>query len=137
MNSYYQRTAGAGFTLIELLITVAIIAILSAIVIPSYRSYVLRSGRTEAISAVTQLVAAQERYRLDYNRYAVSLAALGFPATSENGKYTVTLVDAMSNSFVAAAHAQGDQVNDSCDGFKLTHLGERSMETGDLQTCWK
>ncbi|MGL5377129.1 MAG: prepilin-type N-terminal cleavage/methylation domain-containing protein, partial [Cetobacterium sp.] len=35
-----------GFTLIELMITVAVIAIIAAIAIPSYQSHVAKSRRT-------------------------------------------------------------------------------------------
>ena len=45
--------AGGGFTLIELMITVAIIAILSAIVIPQYQIYVIKSKLSEALIAIS------------------------------------------------------------------------------------
>ena len=44
-----------GFTLVELMITVAIVAILAAIAIPSYNQYVLRANRAEAQGELMQL----------------------------------------------------------------------------------
>ena len=69
MNRHIQHlSSGAGkrrargVTLIELLITVAIVAIIAAIAIPSYNTYVLRTHRTEAKSALLSMAAAEERF---------------------------------------------------------------------------
>lgn len=58
-----------GFTLIELMITVAIVAILSAIAIPQYSEYVMRSRITEATSRLSDQQLKMERYFQDNRSY--------------------------------------------------------------------
>ena len=60
-----------GVTLIELMIVVAIIAILSAIAIPGYQSYVTESRRSTAQGQMVQLKAVLERFFSDNNDYAL------------------------------------------------------------------
>src|SRR5579864_6901524 len=58
-----------GFKLIELMITVAIVAILAAIALPSYRDYVLRGQITQATNALSTLRANMERQYQDNRQY--------------------------------------------------------------------
>jgi type IV pilus assembly protein PilE len=58
-----------GFTLIELMITVAIVAILAAIVLPSYRDYITRSRITEAVSNLSTWRVRMEQYYQDNRDY--------------------------------------------------------------------
>ena len=65
----HARTASTGFTLIEVMITVAIIGILAAIAIPSYRDYVLRGQLVDATNGLSVLRANMERYFQDNRTY--------------------------------------------------------------------
>ena len=62
-----------GFTLIELMIVVAVIGILAAIAVPSYRSYVVRAARVEAQTELLELASLQEKIFLNSNSYAYSV----------------------------------------------------------------
>jgi type IV pilus assembly protein PilE len=58
-----------GFTLIEVMITLAIVAILAAIAIPSYSEYVKRARITEAVAALADMHVKMERYFQDNRSY--------------------------------------------------------------------
>jgi prepilin-type N-terminal cleavage/methylation domain-containing protein len=65
-----------GFTLIELLIVVSIISILSAIAIPQYGKYRQRAQDAVTVSAIDQIITAQQLYFLEQNRYSTNYASL-------------------------------------------------------------
>ena len=58
-----------GFTLIELLVVLALIGVLSAIGLPSYRQYQLRAVATEGALSLLSMSSVQERARLNSGRY--------------------------------------------------------------------
>ncbi len=58
-----------GFTLIEVMITVAIIAILAAVVIPSYTDYITRSKIQEATSALLAQRTKMEQFFQDQRTF--------------------------------------------------------------------
>ena len=63
-----------GFTLIELMITVAVIAVLSAIALPAYTDYVTRSKLAEAYAHLGDLRVKMEQSYLDNRRYSTDAA---------------------------------------------------------------
>lgn len=86
----HQRST--GFTLIELMITVAIVAILSAIAYPSYRNYVIRGQLVDATNGLAALRANMERYYQDNRTYA-TVGAISPPCSATGytvGKFTVS-----------------------------------------------
>lgn len=77
MPNVVRISASGGFTAIELMIAVAIIAILSAFAIPSYRDYVQRGNRSEAITNLTQMAMLIEQHRALYGTYCLSSTCTG------------------------------------------------------------
>ena len=61
--------AHRGFTLIEVMITVAIIAILAAVALPSYSSYVMRANVTDAAKGLSEMRLKMEQYFQDQRTY--------------------------------------------------------------------
>jgi prepilin-type N-terminal cleavage/methylation domain-containing protein len=68
-----RRPVRPGFTLIELMVVVTIIGILSAVAVPAFSSYVMRSRTSEAFTMIAEIRQRQESYRADFGRYCGDL----------------------------------------------------------------
>lgn len=140
----------AGFTLIELMITVVVASILLAVAIPSYRSQVERSRRTDAKTAVLDLAAREQRYfslQSTFTTSAPNLAyggAATFPMTVGSGYYSVSVTapaGANPPTFTITATAINSQTADSqCASFTVDNTGRQSsLDSGGADsttTCW-
>jgi type IV pilus assembly protein PilE len=136
-----------GVTLMELLVVIVILGILATIAVPSYRRYLLRSQRTEAMRTLMRIQTAQEKFMLQYNTYTDNLTSappdgLGFTSTTDTGKYDLTLTSENAGSFVATATARAGQRDDSpCRTLTINQAGTRGATTADgddnTATCWR
>lgn len=134
-----------GVTLIELMVVIVIVGILASIAVPSYRNYVIRAQRTDAMSALLRVTAAQEKFYLQNNTYASNAllddappAGLGITGT-ENGWYTlaITTTNGLARDFTVTATpvSGGPQASDShCASFSITSTGAKAATNAD---CWK
>lgn len=135
--------ASAGYSLMELLVTVSIITIVTSIALPSYQSHVMRSHRGDAMAALMRIAGQQEKFYLQNNTYSSSLVDLDTENT-ENGYYTLQIVNADATTFTARASAKsgGPQENDEdCQTFEIDATGNRTSANGggaDTTTaCWR
>jgi type IV pilus assembly protein PilA len=71
-----------GFTLIEVLVVMAIILIIMGIVRPHLPTARIQAMEVVALKAIDTIHTAQAQYRMQYGRYAATLAELGPPAAS-------------------------------------------------------
>ena len=138
------RHKAAGFTLIELMIAVAVVAILVAIVAPSYQQQIRKSRRVDAKTALLDLASRQERYFSTHSTYTNTPANLGyagaFPVAVPGGNqrnYDLTITAVTATTFSATASPVGDQVKDACGSYKLDQAGSQT-NTGTLAAnqCW-
>ncbi len=139
-----QRVHQRGFTLIELMITVAVIAILAAVALPSYQEYVRKARRADAQSFMLEVAAKQQHFMVDRRAYSESLTdapasgGLGLTVPSAVGPYyDIELVadnGARPPTFTVTAKPKGSQTAEKCGELELNHQGvKKAAGTG---TCW-
>lgn len=129
--------ADGGFSLTELLIVVVIVGILALLALPRFMSVTTRAKATEAKLALKQVHTLQQAYRLEHERYAGDLTAIGYdanPLVTEDGtaRYAVRVEDASDARYVAVAEAVVDFDGDgTLDAWEVDESGTIRQRTAD------
>jgi type IV pilus assembly protein PilE len=149
-----MRARIGGFSLIEVMAVVAVIGLLTAIALPSYRDYLARGKRAEGRSYLVQAAQRMERFYTDNNCYpsatagcgnasdsAAALTAAGLQAFSgsnaTNSNYTIAVTNTAQAYTFTATPANGF-TDARCGNLTLTNTGLKgATATGaDLNFCW-
>jgi type IV pilus assembly protein PilE len=134
-----------GFTLMELMITVAIVAILAAIALPSFFGQLSKSRRADGQQALVTVAQNMEKYFTENSRYSDTAGSGTCPnppsprppvivTPSPEGYYAITAV-CTDNTFTLTATAQGAQAGDTHCA-TLTY-NELQRKDGTNTDCWQ
>lgn len=128
-----------GITLVELMIVIVIVGVLTAIAFPNYRNYVARAKRSEAISAVLQCAANQEKIYLQEQAFTDDRTKLGFksPFKTDSGTYNidVSAVNPANDFTCTATYAlPADKESAKCNEFSIDAAGTK--ESSPDTDCW-
>jgi type IV pilus assembly protein PilE len=127
-----RKNVQAGVTLIELVIVIAVLALLVSVAVPSYRQYVLRANRAEAIKELLSAAVCQERIYSRTNAYDANECQ----STTPSGFYTITVTTQnVGQGVTVTATPQGSQAADSCGALTINQAGTRTAGA-DVAKCW-
>jgi type IV pilus assembly protein PilE len=122
------------------MIAVAVVAILTAIVFPSFMDSIKKGRRSDAFTALNAVAQAQERWRANNSAYASNLTAaptaspggLGLSTTSSNGYYTISIDSSSATAYevIATAVSGKSQASDGACVKLGLRMNGGNMENG-------
>ncbi|MGC2423074.1 MAG: prepilin-type N-terminal cleavage/methylation domain-containing protein [Nitrospirota bacterium] len=81
-----------GFTLIELMLSMAMVAILATIAVPTYLGFLAKTRQGEAKENLGGVFVGEQSYKSEYNIYSESFSDVGFGLAGAAKYYDFTMV---------------------------------------------
>jgi type IV pilus assembly protein PilE len=128
--------AHRGFTLIEVMVTVAILAIVTAVALPSYSAYVQRSRVPAALDGLASYYTRMEQRFQDTGSYA-NAGACGVAVPTANEFAFTCALSGGGTGFTAVADGSGPMTgyrySINHNGVRVTAAHPKGTPTGN---CW-
>jgi type IV pilus assembly protein PilE len=119
-----------GFSLIEVMVVVAIIGVIAAFAIPSYKQYMVKSNRASAQSHLVDIAQAQQQYVVDNRAYASTLASLnGMTTPADVSRYYTITIDVTAGpppTFTATATPKTGGTQESDVTLTINNAGTKT-----------
>jgi type IV pilus assembly protein PilE len=141
-----------GFTLIELMIVVAIISIIAAVALPSYKESVAKSRRAEARGQLLETAQFMQRFYSQNDSFSqdragtavvvpTALATVPKTAAAGAGTYGIGFSGSPTLSTFtvqAVPISPGPMSADKCGSLLLDNTGRRTISgTVTVDECWR
>jgi type IV pilus assembly protein PilE len=134
-----MRKLNSGITLMELMVVMTIVGILTAVAVPGYRQYMMRTNRTEAKTSLMAIAGALERCYTTFSSYDPDDGCTAdTDMLTPDGHYSIAATDLTRTTFELTATAQGAQADDdACANFTLDQANTRGVSgSAGAEDCW-
>lgn len=137
MRTSSRQQQVTGFTLIELMITVAVIAVLAAVALPSYQRHVLKTHRAMAKADLVEIAQLLERHHTVQNSYDGFSLPFSQSPRQGSARYAISFDGkATAGTYTLQAVPETGQDKDACGTLKLDQAGRKTPNSKTNPECW-
>ena len=125
-----------GFTLVEMMVVVTIIGILTAIIYPNYKQYVIKTKRADMMSEMHNIASEIESRKLSQGTYTNALVTgLGGNLPRSNPLYDVTFTDPLTSQWIITAEPIDNTQMDGDGNLSLSVQGVKCRIINSVRNC--